>query len=471
MPAAFHSAGLLCGALVAKALSSSPRVLVKRLSQRELDEHLGRRVRRSPSVPASEPGSIELFSDSSFKSVGLSQRPNGGSPALSWEGPLGTSDLEQEVEVCGENSGRKGRRTQRRKAGVKRRRGRRRRAVGRGRTMQLEEFEDLEEVEDEVLEAKEICSPQQVGPLEELPDPHARPLNIKSSTPQKTLALSLPSEIALIREAEDRDTDCKGGALPIAERSLGDIKLPQSLGLDVGKEREVTVLDIGAALVPANMSGSGDDMGEDLSYVIPMTPKIIDDIADLEEGAAGTVHRQAGADLPDQEGTSSDNEFHLFYASTSEGDSESCEQVGGEVEDPPSPCEGPVTIQRTHVTLMSCCIPGQGPGVSSTAPPPCAPGHSSEKAAAFLGLGTCEAIDDVRGSPSPEVKSKYGGGGLAHSTPSQMSSPRGPVGIFEYACLPPSVDELMRTAQGLGLPRAIHTKPFCGNPNDVQPAK
>ena len=80
-------------------------------------------------------------------------------------------------------------------------------------------------------------------------------------------------------------------------------------------------------------------------------------------------------------------------------------------------------------------------------------------------MGMSEAFDDLLGSPSPEVKSKL-------ARVDELALPlQGPVGIFEYATLPPSVDELMRSARELGLPRAINTKPFCGNPGDVQPAK
>eukprot|EP00731_Ephydatia_muelleri_P010872 Em0005g1458a len=330
----------------------------------------------------------------------------------------------------------------------------------------LEEVEGVEEVE-----MLEDDLPWGAGPSGESFLQPARPLDIKREGSSPSLGTTLlvpPFEGALNMKVDAEGpthpgTTGEGDSNPIIVRTLGfDGEENISHGpLGGGSEIECdNALTCGGVSV-----GSAND---DLRYAVSVAPKVAaDDLEDLEEGETTAANHQL--DEPDL--ISSDNDFHLTYASTSEVDSESCDQEeeeGGR--SPPSPCEGPMIVRHTHVTLMSHPVEGvtlMSHPVGDVGTPSSALSHQGRKSG---DLGTAEPVRDTREIPSPEVKSKYGLGGLDHGG-CGLASPLDRVGAYKYACPPPSVEELVGVAKELGLPRAIHVKPFCGKPDDVQPAR
>ena len=399
--------------------------MVQRLSKRELDKHLRGMGRRSPSAAVSEHGSLELFSDRSL-SVGplehsvAEDATAGIDPVSLWEGSLGG------LEVRGESRWREGGSGWSRKTRAKKKRGRMR-GIRYGRRVQLEE-EIETEVGEEVFVAKEMAAPPK-----ESSSSLARSLDIKyegNPTPREVTAVRLQSEAALKGEVAPCTVCEDESHVVVVERSLGDVGALGRLCIDMVvadvNEGSASVLagnasddiasmapgdDIGGGvpIAPSNNIGGGtsiapsdnigggasmapsddigggvpmapnDDIGcnvtmapsDDIGCNVLMSPNMAVDQADILEGEiAEGIPCQVSADAPDV--TSSDNDFHLAYTSTSEGDSEYMEEGG----DPPSPWEGPTTIQRTHVTLMShpmgsgggmspnisCRIPDQGGG-------------------------------------------------------------------------------------------------------------
>ena len=226
---------------------------------------------------------------------------------------------------------------------------------------------------------------------------------------------------------------------------------------------------VGGAGVPGG--GAGVPVGgvnDDLHCAVSETPmETTNDSKYPEEGKTKAYHQSDEPDL-----TSSDNDFHLTYTSTSDCDSDQEKGGGGSL----SSCEGPSTVRCTRTILMSLPIGGVAWGshpVGGVGGPSGALSHTpsqGEKAGTSHGLGTSEPIGETREIPSPEVKSKYGldsevCGGLVPPAAGDR------VGAFEYACMPPSVEELMGVTKELGLPREVYVKPFCGKPDDVQPAR